>query len=95
MDSIQQRLQSDQNFRKAYPKQVAKEIHQEQLLEAQLAKQVRCYGTLGGGGGGGAMLCFEAGSPVTIHCKPKNREKIGILYDSMGRYTLNRQQVKG
>ena len=40
IDAIQQRLQSDPNFRKAYPKQVAKEIHQEQLLEAQLAKQV-------------------------------------------------------
>jgi hypothetical protein len=40
LDSIQQRLQSDQSFRRVYPKQVAKEIHQEQLLEAQLAKQV-------------------------------------------------------
>ena len=30
----------DAGFRKAYPRQIAKEIQQEQQLEAQLAKQV-------------------------------------------------------
>ncbi len=43
MDSIQQRLRTDPSFSKAYPRQVAKEMHQEKQLEEQLAKQVCMY----------------------------------------------------
>lgn len=40
MDTIKQRLQSDPQFRQGFGKQVAKEMHNEQVLESQLAKQV-------------------------------------------------------
>ena len=40
MEAIKQRLQSDPQFRQGFAKQVAKEMHNEQLLETQLAKQV-------------------------------------------------------
>lgn len=40
MEAIKQRLQSDPHFRQGFAKQVAKEMHNEQLLETQLAKQV-------------------------------------------------------
>ena len=42
MEAIKQRLQSDPQYRQAFGKQVAKEMHHEQQLEAQFAKQVRC-----------------------------------------------------
>jgi hypothetical protein len=45
MEAIKQRLQSDSQFRQGFAKQVAKEMHNEQLLETQLAKQV-LYATL-------------------------------------------------
>ena len=40
MEAIKQRLQSDPQYRQAFGKQVTKEMHNEQQLEAQLAKQV-------------------------------------------------------
>ena len=40
MEAIKQRLQSDPHFRQGFAKQVAKEMHNEQLLETQLAKLV-------------------------------------------------------